>query len=300
MAKTWLDKWAPEDDNFWESEGKKIAWRTLWITTITLTLSFATWFMMSAIVVKLPGIGFKFTSDQLFWLAAMPGLAAGTLRIVHTFLLPIYGTRHIITIATLIKLIPVIGIGLAVMDPATPFWVFMILAFTSGFGGGDFSSYMPSTNMFFPKRLKGTALGIQAGIGNFGVSVVQFVTPAILGLAIYGGSEVFTSIDVKEAVATMKNIEASKKAEIFSTLDTAVQLKIVMNVDKKIKDSVSKLVPLTDKAAFFAALPAKAQGKAISKIAPKAGEKVMNKFDTATKAVASVSIIETHQLVTMP
>jgi len=290
MAKTWLDKWDPEDNNFWESEGKKIAWRTLWITTFTLLLSFATWFMMSAIVVKLPGIGFKFTPDQLFWLAAMPGLAAGTLRIIHTFLLPIYGTRHIITIATLIKLIPVIGIGLAVMDPKTPFWVFMILAFTSGFGGGDFSSYMPSTNIFFPKRLKGTALGIQAGIGNFGVSVVQFVTPAILGVAIYGGSQVFTSIDVKEAGASMKQIDAGQKAEIFASLDTAVQRKIVAAVDKRVKDSVSNIVPLTDKAAFFAALPAKAQGKAVSKIAPKAAEKVMLKFDSATKAVKNKDI----------
>ncbi len=287
---TWLDKWTPEDNNFWESEGKKIAWRTLWITTFTLTLSFATWFMMSAIVVKLPGIGFKFTSDQLFWLAAMPGLAAGTLRIVHTFLLPIYGTRHIITIATLIKLIPVIGIGLAVMDPNTPFWVLMVLAFTSGFGGGDFSSYMPSTNMFFPKRLKGTALGIQAGIGNFGVSLAQFMTPAMLGIATYGAVEVFTSIDAKEATANLKNIDVAKKTEIFASLDTAVQNKIIFNVDKKIKDSVKQVVSIDDKAAFFAALPVKSQARAISKIHPKAGEKVMKKFDENTTAVKNKNV----------
>lgn len=194
---TWLTKWTPEDKNFWESEGSKIAWRSLTVTTITLILSFATWFMMSAIVTKLPGIGFKFDKDQLFWLAAMPGLAAGMLRIIHTFLLPIYGSRHVITISTLIKLIPAIGIGLAVMDPATPFWVFMILSFTAGFGGGDFSSYMPSTSLFFPKRLQGTALGIQAGIGNFGVSVAQFMTPAMLGVATYGAAEVFTKTNPK-------------------------------------------------------------------------------------------------------
>lgn len=194
---TWLSKWDPENNTFWESEGKKIAWRTLWITTFSLILSFATWFMMSAIVVKLPGIGFKFTQNQLFWLAAMPGLAGGTLRIIHTFLLPIYGTRHVITFSTLIKLIPCVGIGLAVMDPATPFWVFMVLAFTSGFGGGDFSSYMPSTNIFFPKRLKGTALGIQAGIGNFGVSLAQFMTPVMLGFATYGAAETFTKLNAK-------------------------------------------------------------------------------------------------------
>ncbi len=194
---TWLEKWTPEDSQFWNNEGSKIAWKTLTVTTIALILSFSTWFMMSAIAVKLPGIGFKFDKDQLFWLTAMPGLAAGLLRIVHTFLLPIFGSRHVITISTIIKLIPCVGLGLAVMNPGTPFWVFMILAFTAGFGGGDFSSYMPSTSLFFPKRLQGTALGIQAGIGNFGVSVAQFMTPAVLGIATYGAAEVFTKVNPK-------------------------------------------------------------------------------------------------------
>lgn len=194
---TWIERWDPEDSVFWEQTGKRIAWRTLWVTTAALFLSFGSWFMMSAIVTKLPGIGFKFTNEQLFWLAAMPGLAGGTLRIIHTFLLPIYGTRHVLTVATLIKLIPCVGIGLAVMNTGTPFWVFMVLAFTAGFGGGDFSSFMPSTNLFFPKRLKGTALGIQAGIGNFGVSVAQFMTPAMLGVATYGAAQVFTKANPK-------------------------------------------------------------------------------------------------------
>lgn len=192
-----IENWNVENPQFWESTGKKIAWKTLTVTTLALMFSFATWFMMSVIVVKLPGIGFKFTTSQLFWLAAMPGLAGGTLRIVHTFLLPIYGTRNIVTFATILKLIPVIGIGLAIMDPATPFWVFMVLALTAGFGGGDFSSFMPSTCVFFPKRLQGTALGIQAGIGNFGVSVAQFLTPVMIGVSIYGASQVFTKVNPK-------------------------------------------------------------------------------------------------------
>lgn len=182
----YLETWNPEDERFWEETGKKIAWRTLTITTVSLVLSFATWFMMSAIVVRLPQVGFTFDTMQLFWLAAMPGLAGGTLRIVHTFLIPIFGTRNVISVATLLKLIPCIGIGFAVMSPDTPFWVFMVLAFTAGFGGGDFSSYMPSTSIFFPKRLQGTALGIQAGVGNFGVSLTQFVTPWIIGFAMFG------------------------------------------------------------------------------------------------------------------
>ncbi len=199
-----LEHWEPENPDFWRETGSRIAWRTLTITTLTLTLSFATWFMMSAVVVRLPNIGFKFTSEQLFWLAAMPGLAGGTLRILHTFLIPIFGTRLVVSVATLLKLIPCIGIGLAVMNPDTPFWVFIVLALASGLGGGDFSSYMPSTSLFFPKRLQGTALGIQAGIGNFGVSLAQFVTPWIIGFALFGGlagaPQTFTKGEVTKSI----------------------------------------------------------------------------------------------------
>mgnify|MGYP000211824415 CR=1 FL=1 len=79
-----------------------------------------------------------------------------------------------------------LGIGLAVMNSGTPFWVFVMLALLAGLGGGDFSSYMPSTRLFFPNRLQGTALGLQAGIGNFGVSLAQFITPWIIGFAMFG------------------------------------------------------------------------------------------------------------------
>lgn len=199
-----IEKWDVENQQFWEEKGSKIAWRTLAITTLALLLSFSTWFVMSAIVVRLPQIGFKFDGMQLFWLAAMPGLAGGTLRIIHMFLIPIFGTRQVVSWATLLKLIPCIGLGLAVMDPATPFWVFVVLALTAGFGAGDFSSFMPSTSLFFPKRLQGTALGIQAGIGNFGVSLTQFVTPWIIGVAslsIFSGSaQTFTKDAVSKPI----------------------------------------------------------------------------------------------------
>ncbi len=183
---TWLQNWEPENPDFWKKTGSKIAWRTLTLTTVSLVLSFATWFVVSVLVVRLPAIGFKFDTMQLFWLAAMPGLAGGTLRIIHTFLIPIFGTRLVVGVATLLKIIPCVGLGLAVLNPETPFWMFMLLAFLAGMGGGDFSSYMPSTSLFFPKRLQGAALGIQAGIGNFGVSLTQFVSPWIIGFALFG------------------------------------------------------------------------------------------------------------------
>lgn len=193
MRSHWLTNYDPNDKQFWENEGKKIAWKTLTITTIALTISFITWFLFSVVVIKLPKIGFDFTDDQLFWLAAMPGLAGGLLRILNTFLIPLFGTRKVITVTTLIKIIPLVMLGFAVMNPETSYSYFMLIAFLLGIGGGDFSSYMPSTSLFFPKEKLGTALGIQAGIGNFGVSLVQLLSPLIMSLGIFsfmGGGEI--------------------------------------------------------------------------------------------------------------
>ncbi|MFE3847903.1 magnesium transporter MgtE N-terminal domain-containing protein [Flavobacterium sp. LB3P45] len=288
--KTWLDKWEPENEKFWNEAGSKIAWKTLTITTLTLILSFASWFIMSVIVVKLPGLGFSYTKNQLFWLAAVPGLAAGILRIIHTFILPIFGTRHVVTFATLIKLIPVIGIGFAVMNPATPFWLFMILAFATGFGGGDFSSYMPSTSLFFPKRLKGTALGIQAGIGNFGVSLAQFVTPVVLSVALYGAPSTFTKIEVKEAKQIFATTSLEKQAELFSAIETKKQKAILSNVDAKVMDSICKVINSKDNTQVFVSLPLNVKAKIIDNANPKLAQIFLNKLHPGNNAVINKDI----------
>lgn len=288
--KTWLDKWEPEDEEFWKKTGSKIAWKTLTITTLSLILSFASWFMMSVIAVKLPGLGFPFSKEQLFWLVAIPGLAAGFLRIIHTFILPIFGTRHVVTVATLLKLIPAIGIGFAVMDTSTPFWVFVLLAITTGFGGGDFSSFMPSTSLFFPKRLKGTALGIQAGIGNFGVSLAQFITPIILSVSIYGTTSVFTSIDVKETKNVLKDSTVEKQKEIFAALDVKTQNKILATVKKPVLDSVVAVTKSKENFEIFSALPLNEKSKAIANANPKLAEKILNKISPDNEAVSNRSI----------
>jgi len=181
---SWLTRWEPENEAFWNAEGKARAWKTLTITTASLTMAFMTWFVVSALVVRLPQIGFQLTTGQLFWLAAMPGLAGGTLRLVHMFLTPMYGTRTVVAVSTASLLLPLIGWTFAVQDTSTPYWVLMVLAFLAGLGGGNFSSFMPSTSLFFPRRLQGTALAIQAGVGNFGVSVVQFITPWVIGFVL--------------------------------------------------------------------------------------------------------------------
>lgn len=185
---TWLERWEPENSQFWANGGSALAWKTLTITTLNLTMAFMAWFLVSALVVRLPQIGFQFTPSQLFWLAAMPGLAGGSLRLVHMFLTPMYGTRHMVSLSTLSLLVPLFGWFYAVQDPGTPYWVLLLLAFLAGLGGGNFSSFMPSTSLFFPKRLQGTALAVQAGIGNLGVSIVQFVTPWVIGFGLLGGA----------------------------------------------------------------------------------------------------------------
>jgi NNP family nitrate/nitrite transporter-like MFS transporter len=204
-----LPRWEPEDPQFWKETGSAIAWRTCGITTFSLIFSFATWFVMSAVVVRMPAIGFKFTTMELFWLAAIPGLASGILRLIHSNFIPVLGTRPVVSISTIIKVIPMIWLGFAIQDTSTSWATFMVIGFLTGMGGGDFSSFMPSTSIFFPKRLQGVAMGIQAGLGNFGVSIVQFVAPWIIGFAalgaIVGGPQPFTKVDVLKDIAVTKN-----------------------------------------------------------------------------------------------
>ncbi|BCJ76905.1 nitrate/nitrite transporter [Catellatospora sp. IY07-71] len=179
----WLRSWDPENPATWD---KGLAWRTLWISTFTLTLCFASWFLASAIAPKLTNLGFDLTNNQLYWLTSMPGLAGGLMRLVWMVLPPIMGTRRMVALTTALLLIPVLGWGVQVQDPTTPYWVLLSLSFLSGIGGGAFSGFMPSTSYFFPRRMQGTALGLQAGIGNFGVSLVQLLTPWIIGFSMIG------------------------------------------------------------------------------------------------------------------
>lgn len=187
MGKT-IKTWNPEDESFWQSQGKAIANRNLWISIPALLLSFVVWMIWSAVAVNLNSMGFHFTTDQLFTLAALPGLSGATLRIFYSFVVPIFGGRNWTVISTASLIIPTIGIGYAVQDPTTPFSTMAILAALCGFGGGNFSSSMANISFFFPKSQKGTALGLNAGLGNLGVSAVQFVTPWIITMGIFGGA----------------------------------------------------------------------------------------------------------------
>lgn len=178
-----IQGWDPEDPAHWDS---KIAWRTLWISTFVLIIGFATWYLVSAIAPQLNQIGFDISKSQLYWLTAIPGLACGIFRLIFMFLPPMIGTRKLVFFSSLLFIIPMLGWFFAVQDTSTPYWWMLVLSFISGIGGGVFSGFMPSTGYFFPKRLSGTALGIQAGIGNFGISFIQLVAPWLMGFTLLG------------------------------------------------------------------------------------------------------------------
>lgn len=192
-----LEDWRPDDEQFWAGEGRKIARRNLWISIPALLLAFSVWMVWSVVVAKLPAIGFEFTTDQLFWLAALPGLSGATLRIFYSFMVPIFGGRLWTTLTTASLLIPAFGIGYAVQDPTTPYLIFLVLALLCGLGGGNFASSMSNISFFFPKKEKGNALALNAGLGNLGVSVMQFLVPVVITVGVFGlvGGEPVTTGD---------------------------------------------------------------------------------------------------------
>ncbi len=181
-----LTRWEPEKPEFWKSEGKRIAQRNLWISIPALMLAFIVWMLWSVVVVNLNKAGFSFTKNQMFWLTALPALSGATLRIFYSFLVPIFGGRRWTAISTATLLIPALGMGFALRDPTTSYPTLLVLALLCGFGGGNFSSSMANISFFFPKSEKGLATGLNAGVGNLGVSVVQFVTPLVISMAVFG------------------------------------------------------------------------------------------------------------------
>ena len=180
-----LQDWSPEDENYWNKKGKYIANKNLLNSILCLFLAFAVWFIWSAVAVNLNNIGFFFSTDQLFTLAAVPGLTGATLRLFYSFCVPIFGGRNWTVFSTFTLLIPSIGIGLAIQDKNTSYNTMLILAALCGVGGGNFSSSMSNISFFYPKKKQGTALGINAGLGNLGVSALQFIVPVIVSVSLF-------------------------------------------------------------------------------------------------------------------
>ncbi|MGB8856954.1 MAG: antiporter [Burkholderiales bacterium] len=195
-SSTDIAKWDVEDATFWETQGKRIAYRNLAISVPSLLCGFAIWGMWGIITVQMLNLGFPFTQAELFTLTAISGLAGATMRIPASFLIRLAGGRNTIFLTTAMLLAPAIGTGIALQHKEWPLWVFQLMALWSGVGGGNFASSMSNISTFFPKRLQGTALGINAGLGNFGVTSMQVIIPLVMTMSLFGamGGEPMTLV----------------------------------------------------------------------------------------------------------
>lgn len=218
-----ITKWAPDDSNFWESEGKKVAWRNLMISIPNLLLAFSVWIMWSVIVTQLREYGFHFglIEDGMseaareeawsqirlyYWsLPAIAGSAGATLRIPHSFLISLAGGRNAIFTTTALLILPPLGAGLAMQDAGTPYMFFAFCALLSGIGGGAFASSMSNISHFFPKEQQGLALGLNAGIGNLGVSIAQALIPLVTGVFLFSAVSPDGNVVTDEGIAGIQN-----------------------------------------------------------------------------------------------
>jgi NNP family nitrate/nitrite transporter-like MFS transporter len=246
-----IDKWDVEDQAFWESTGKRIAYRNLAISVPALLCAFAVWGMWGIITVQMHNLGFPFTQAELFTLTAIAGIAGATMRIPASFFIRLAGGRNTIFLTTAMLLSPAIGTGIALLHKDWPLWVFQLMALWSGVGGGNFASSMSNINTFFPKRLQGTALGINAGIGNFGVTTMQVVIPLVMTVGIFGawGGEPMTLLKDsgwifgKIAAGTQTWIQNAGFAWVLSLVPLAILCWFGMNNLTTVSPSIGGTLP---------------------------------------------------------
>jgi MFS transporter, NNP family, nitrate/nitrite transporter len=209
-----IKEWNVEDKAFWEHTGKHIANRNLWISIPNLLCGFAVWLMWGIITVQMLNLGFPFEPAQLFTLTAIAGLTGATLRIPASFMIRIAGGRNTIFLTSTMLIIPALGAGIALQNPQTPLWVFQLLAFLSGIGGGNFAASMSNISTFFPKHKQGLALGMNAGLGNFGVTTMQILIPAVMTLGLFGILAGDSMTLVKDSGTLIGRIEAGTETWI--------------------------------------------------------------------------------------
>src|SRR5256884_593526 len=178
---TWISDWRPEDEAFWNAGGKTIARRNLIWSIVAEHIGFSVWLIWSIVATKLPAAGFHFSTDELFQLVALPGLIGSLMRFPYTFAVTTFGGRNWTIFSAAVLFIPTLSLAYFVSHPETPFWLMLLVASTAGLGGGNFASSMANISFFYPDRMKGWALGLNAAGGNIGVSSVQLLTPNLMG-----------------------------------------------------------------------------------------------------------------------
>jgi NNP family nitrate/nitrite transporter-like MFS transporter len=184
ISETWISDWNPEDKKFWESRGKFVARRNLIWSIVAEHIGFSVWAIWSIVATKLPQAGFHFDTDQLFQLVALPGLIGSLMRFPYTFAVTTFGGRNWTIFSAAVLFIPTLALAYFVSHPETPFWLMLLVASFAGLGGGNFASSMANISFFYPDRMKGWALGLNAAGGNIGVSSVQLLTPILMGIGL--------------------------------------------------------------------------------------------------------------------
>ncbi|HJP41455.1 MAG TPA: MFS transporter [Dehalococcoidia bacterium] len=198
-----IQEWDVEDEQFWETKGKKVATRNLWVSIPSLLCGFAVWAYWSVITVQMLNLGFGFDNVELFTLTAIAGLAGATLRIPSSFLIRIAGGRNTIFFTTALLMVPAAGTGFALMSQDTPLLVFQLMALLSGIGGGNFASSMSNISFFYPKRMQGLSLGLNAGLGNAGVTTMQILIPVVMTYVSFVGGSLILEKDSGTLIGTI-------------------------------------------------------------------------------------------------
>jgi NNP family nitrate/nitrite transporter-like MFS transporter len=177
----WIDDWRPEDAEFWTATGERVARRNLIFSILSEHLGFAIWSMWSAFVLFL-GPQYGFDPGQKFLLTTLPTAVGAFLRIPYTFAVAKFGGRNWTIVSAALLIVPSV-LAAVVLKPGVSFGTLLAVAMVAGVGGGNFSSSMANIDSFYPQRLKGWALGLNAGGGNLGVAAVQLVGLAVLAIA---------------------------------------------------------------------------------------------------------------------
>ncbi|MBX6767771.1 MAG: NarK/NasA family nitrate transporter, partial [Actinomadura rubrobrunea] len=185
----WIDHWDPDDDRFWAATGRRVAARNLVFSIVTEHLGFCVWLLWSIAVLHLADHGVRLSVGQALWLTTLPNLVGAAMRVPYTFAPARFGGRNWTVVSALLLLVPCGLFVYAIENPGLPFWALLLIAATTGLGGGNFASSMANITHFYPARRQGLPLGLNAAGGNLGTSVTQLAMPPLIvafGLAAVG------------------------------------------------------------------------------------------------------------------
>ena len=178
-AHRWIDRWRPEDEQFWDAVGARTARRNLVFSILSEHIGFSVWTIWSVLVLFMPVNKYGFSVSDKFLLTTTPAALGSLVRLPYTFAVAKFGGRNWTVVSALLLLIPSV-LALVVLKPGVSLGTLLVVTGLAGVGGGNFASSMANINNFYPQRLKGRALGLNAGGGNIGVAIVQIVGAVII------------------------------------------------------------------------------------------------------------------------